>query len=179
MSNPIKTVGKFSEVNGLLKAVPGAELTDIEFILQGRKFERWYDKNKKMVAVLGMAVPALICVSTGLPPITLLSMAAQMVVPAFIPQQASHAYKAVDSVGAMAQAASGGGAFGLFSGDGAVLLHFLIIGFVTLIITTFLKFTGRGDLAPLVMFVAGGVMLLEVITLFNHIFGAVKTFLTA
>lgn len=172
----IKKVGTFTEVNTLRKCVPDAELYDLEFILQGRRFERWYDKNKKIIGVLASVTPALVGVMTGLSALQLVTMTASMVVPHLLHAPATHAFQVSDSVATMAQAS--GGALGLFSGDGAILLHFLIIGFVTLIITTFLKFTGRGDLAPLVMFVAGGVMLVEVIQLFNHIYSAVKTFLT-
>nr|WP_245204226.1 SpoIIIAC/SpoIIIAD family protein [Ammoniphilus resinae] len=53
----------------------------------------------------------------------------------------------------------------------------LIVGFLTLLVTTFLKFTGRGDLAPLVVFVGGGIILYEVIGLFNAIYKAIATFL--
>lgn len=74
-------------------------------------------------------------------------------------------------------AATSGGAFGFFSGHGVILLHMLIYGFLTLLISTFLKFTGRGDLVPLVVFVGGAVILYEVIGLFNDIYKAVAGFL--
>lgn len=74
-------------------------------------------------------------------------------------------------------AAGTAGAFGFFDGHGVILLHMLIYGFLTLLISTFLKFTGRGDLVPLVVFVGGAVILYEVIGLFNDIYNAVKTFL--
>lgn len=63
-----------------------------------------------------------------------------------------------------------------FSGHGVILLHMLIIGFLTLCVTTFLKFTGRGDLAPLVMFVGGAVILYECMELFNDIYKGVEAF---
>jgi hypothetical protein len=53
----------------------------------------------------------------------------------------------------------------------------LIIGFVTLVVSTFLKFTGRGDLIPLVMFVGGAVILKECLGLFHSIYRDVSTFL--
>lgn len=77
----------------------------------------------------------------------------------------------------LALAAGSTGGFGFFAGHGVILLHMLIVGFLTLIVTTFLKFTGRGDLAPLVVFVGGGVILYEVIQLFNAIYQAIATFL--
>ncbi|MBP1934872.1 SpoIIIAC/SpoIIIAD family protein [Ammoniphilus resinae] len=74
-------------------------------------------------------------------------------------------------------AATAAGGLGFFAGHGVILLHMLIVGFLTLLVTTFLKFTGRGDLAPLVVFVGGGIILYEVIGLFNAIYKAIATFL--
>lgn len=80
---------------------------------------------------------------------------------------------------AASQAAAASGAVGFFAGQGVILLHILIVGFLTLLVTTFLKFTGRGDLAPLVVFIGGGVILHETIGLFNSIYRDVATFLHA
>jgi hypothetical protein len=64
-----------------------------------------------------------------------------------------------------------------FHGHGVILLHMLTVGFVTLVVTTFLKFTGRGEIVPLVVFVSGGVVLYEVLQLFKDIYREVATFL--
>ncbi len=75
---------------------------------------------------------------------------------------------------ALAQAVVQQGSF--FEGHGVILLHMLIIGFLTLVVTTFLKFTGRGDLAPLVMFIGGGVILYEVLELFQALYNGIVNF---
>ena len=54
----------------------------------------------------------------------------------------------------------------------------LVVGFFTLVVSSFLKFTGRGDVIPLVAFVGGGIILYEVIGLFNDIYAACKTLLS-
>ena len=69
-----------------------------------------------------------------------------------------------------------GVATGFFKGQGAILLHMLIVGFLTLVITTFLKFTGRGDLGPLVVFVGGGIILYETLGLFQLIYQGIVNF---
>ena len=65
-----------------------------------------------------------------------------------------------------------------FGGKGAILLHMLVVGFFTLVVSSFLKFTGRGDIIPLVAFVGGGIILYEVIGLFNDIYAATKMLLS-
>lgn len=75
---------------------------------------------------------------------------------------------------AFAQAVVQKGSF--FDGHGVILLHMLIVGFLTLVVTTFLKFTGRGDLAPLVIFVGGGVILYETIELFQALYDGIVRF---
>jgi hypothetical protein len=119
-------------------------------LIEGRRFTRWYRKHKKLVSALaGIAIFG--------------TMKALKVSPFFLcgvvlPQLAIPV----------------AGTF--FSGHGVILLHMLIVGFLTLVVTTFLKFTGRGDLAPLVMFVGGAVILYECMQLFHDIYKGVETF---
>lgn len=148
-------IGKLSDVCLLRKWEPHLGLPEYEQILNGRSFARWYTKNRRMVNMLALSAPALALHLFGVSPAFLLPLLKGSAVPA--------------STGAVGS---------LFSGDGVILLHFLLIGFVTLIVTTFLKFTGRGDIAPLVVFVAGGVITLEVFQLFTHIYQGVKVFLS-
>lgn len=61
-----------------------------------------------------------------------------------------------------------------FFGDkGAILLHMLTAGFFILVVSSFLKFTGRGDWIPLVAFVGGSIILYEIVGLFSDIYAAV------
>jgi Stage III sporulation protein AC/AD protein family len=147
-----KTVGKLSHVCALQHVAPELNLFEYEQILEGRRFSRWYAKNKKAVdACAGIATFGAM---------KLLKVSPMFLIGTLFPQ--------------IAIPVAGGT---LFSGHGVILLHMLIIGFVTLVVTTFLKFTGRGDLAPLVMFVGGAVILYECLELFHDIYKAVATFL--
>ncbi len=67
--------------------------------------------------------------------------------------------------------------YSLMDGHGVILLNMLILGFITLLVTTFLKFTGRGDIVPLVAFVSGGIILYQVMGLFNDIYSGIAGFL--
>jgi hypothetical protein len=143
-----KVVGTFSKIRALRNAAPELNLFEYEQILEGRTFSRWYAKNRRAVDVCaGLATFGL--------------MTAFKVSPYFL----------------MPHLAVPVAAGALFSGDGRILLHMLIIGFVTLVISTFLKFTGRGDLIPLVMFVGGAVILKECLGLFHSIYRDIATFL--
>jgi hypothetical protein len=154
-----KVIGNLSSVAMLRKLEPDLSLVEIEQVLEGRTFARWYCKNKKVVNMLALSVPAFTLAMFGITPgmLPALFMAKGVAVTAY-------------AAGAAAQG------YSFWAGHGAILLHMLVVGFVTLVVTTFLKFTGRGDLAPLVVFVGGGVILYEVLGLFKAIYQAVATF---
>lgn len=156
-----KVVGSFSDVHLLRKLEPQLTVFELEHVLEGRAFTRWYLKNKKVVNMLAMAVPAFTMTMFGIEPFSFLQLAGHAVT-AFAPEG-----------GVVATAAQG---YSFWAGHGAILLHMLIVGFVTLVVTTFLKFTGRGDLAPLVVFVGGGIILYEVLGLFKAIYSGIATF---
>lgn len=139
-----EVVGTFSEVNMLRKSGISLEL------VEGRRFTRWYKRNKKVVGILTSVAVFILMKALHVTPYFLCGI--------LLPQLAIPV----------------AGTF--FSGHGVILLHMLIIGFLTLVVTTFLKFTGRGDLAPLVMFVGGAVILYECMQLFNDIYKGVQTF---
>lgn len=63
-----------------------------------------------------------------------------------------------------------------FEGHGVILLHMLVVGFLTLVVTTFLKFTGRGDLGPLVVFIGGAIILYETLELFQALYNGIVNF---
>lgn len=150
----MRTIGTISEINACKKMFPKAKLEDISAILNSRHFTRWYKKNHQIINTIAFTIPAftmtLFGITPGSPLFSLLNPAVT--------------------------AEAGTGSF--FQGQGAVLLHMLVVGFITLVLSSFLKFTGRGDFIPLVAFVAGGVILIEVINLFNSIYGAVRTLLS-
>lgn len=67
----------------------------------------------------------------------------------------------------------------MFSGDAKVLLFILMISFVTLVLSVYLRFTGVGaGFIPLLTFTAGVLVLLEIIKIFNKIYEAVAALLT-
>lgn len=153
----------FSEAATLLSTSPSLSPTDIATVYSTRRFARFVSRYAKPLTLLARCAPIV---------------ALTFFHPSFVHAAAAGAAVAVaSSAGAPGAPGEGEGAFGFFQGHGAILLHMLIVGFLTLLVTTFLKFTGRGDLAPLVVFVGGGVILYEVIQLFNDIYHAVKTFL--
>lgn len=59
---------------------------------------------------------------------------------------------------------------GFFDGQGRILLHIVVFGFVVLVITTYLKLTGRGEMIPLIVFVGGCVILNELMDLFRSLY---------
>lgn len=119
-------------------------------LIESRKFTRWYRKHKKKVGALASVAVFGLMKFLNVSPFFLCGI--------LLPQLAIPV----------------AGTF--FSGHGVILLHMLIVGFLTLVVTTFLKFTGRGDLAPLVMFVGGAVILYECMQLFHDIYKGVETF---
>lgn len=155
-----KVIGSFTQVNMLRKLEPQLTIFEVEHVLAGREFTRWYLNNKKVMNMIALAVPAFTMTMFGFEPITFLNLAAAVV-------------PALADPNVVTAAAQG---YSFWSGHGAILLHMLIVGFVTLVVTTFLKFTGRGDLAPLVVFVGGGVILYEVLGLFKAIYTGIATF---
>lgn len=149
-----------SEAFEMKKQIPLMKWRDIDTVAKSRKFIRWYLRNKKVVNTLAVLTPAFTLTLFDLSPAmshTLLTHSSDA-----IPVMASEVHTPPPS---------------FFSGHGVILLHMLLLGFITLVVTTFLKFTGRGDLAPLVVFVGGGVILYEVIGLFKDIYQEVATFL--
>lgn len=146
----IKSLGTFSELNALRKVAPDCSWDEYEEMMNGRSFTRWYRKNKKVMDRLAFSTPAFLMTAFKVSPMFLLGT---VFPPLAIPVAGT-----------------------FFSGHGVILLHMLIVGFLTLVVTTFLKFTGRGDLAPLVMFVGGGVILYECMQLFSDIYHGVETF---
>jgi hypothetical protein len=148
--NQIKTVGTFREIATLERMCPELNWFEYEQLIEGRSFTRWYVKNRKVINKLALATPAFAMTVFKVSPMFLLGT---LLPPIAIPVAGS-----------------------FFAGHGVILLHMLIIGFLTLVVTTFLKFTGRGDLAPLVMFVGGGVILYETLGLFKAIYTSVATF---
>lgn len=108
----IVTVGRLRELHLLEKIAPDLSWHDFEQVLQGRRFNRWYAKNKKAVDMLSLAAPVFTMTLFNVPPTFLLG---NLAIPAA----------------------------GFFSGHGVILLHMLIAGFLTLVVTTFLKFTGQ------------------------------------
>lgn len=164
-----KVVGTLSEVNLLRKLEPQLKLHEVEFVLQGRHFMRWYMKNESILLKgLSAGVPAAAVAMFG---VDLLNTAMLMSKGVSIKAAVGGA------IPAMAAASNFGPAFGFLNGPGGILLHFLGIGFLTLVIMTYLKLTGRGDLAPMVMFVSGIAILIEVIVLFKSLYTEVSTLL--
>lgn len=139
------------EVIGTIRELNALKNAGISFETIGsRKFTRWYNRNKKKVATLA-SVAVFVTMKT-------LKVSPYFMCGVLLPQIAIPV----------------AGTF--FSGHGVILLHMLIIGFLTLVVTTFLRFTGRGDLAPLVMFVGGAVILYECMQLFSDIYKGVQAF---
>jgi hypothetical protein len=152
-----QVVGNLGAVLTIKKKNPDLNFTDIEDLLGARAFTNWYKKNKKVINMLAMVTPSVICYMFG-------------VTPAFVFSGMEQAIPCITG-------GESSGGLGFFRGEGKILLHMLIAGFLTVVVTTFLKFTGRGDLIPLVVFVAGGIILKEVLALFQGIYNAVSTFL--
>lgn len=146
----IKSIGKWSEVKALQAVAPELNWYEYEQILEGRTFSRWYAKNKKAVNAIAMATPSVVMTMFGVSPMFLMGT---LLPPLAVPV-----------------------AGGFFDGHGVILLHMLVVGFLTMVVSTFLKFTGRGDLIPLVAFVGGGVILYETMQLFQDIYAGIKTF---
>lgn len=140
------------KVLGTLREVKAYREGDIEAIIESRPFTRWYRKHEKLVNRLAAIATFATLKAVKLSPFFLCGI----VLP--------HVALPVAAVGKF------------FDGYGVILLHMLIIGFLTLVVTTFLKFTGRGDLAPLVMFVGGAIILYECMGLFNAIYKGVQVF---
>lgn len=155
----VHVIGKLSEVIECQNTFPKFKYSDIDILLNSRKFIRWYKHNARVINACALATPivALSALNAVAPGFTL--------------------YNIVNPP-AVAVATGGTVVKANFLGDkGAILLHMLIIGFVTLIVSSFLKFTGRGDFIPLVMFVTGGIILYEVIGLFRDIYTGIATML--
>lgn len=139
------------EVLGTLSEVSAFERAGVPMELIGsRKFTRWYNKHKKKIGLLASVAVFLT--------MKVLKVSPYFMAGILLPQLAIPV----------------AGAF--FDGHGVILLHMLIIGFLTLVVSTFLKFTGRGDLIPLVAFVGGAIILYECMQLFSDIYKGVQTF---
>lgn len=170
MRQGFQVVGSFSEMTTLRNMFPEAHLTDLDLVLQLRKFRRWYVKNRKVMHTLALVVPVATIALYQISPEFFTTLATT-------PSPASEAIPAMASLPVMDPGNDRVSDTSFFSGHGAILLHMLTVGFVTLVVTTFLKFTGRGDIVPLVVFVSGAVILYEVIGLFKAIYSEVETFL--
>jgi hypothetical protein len=166
----IRSVGTFSDITACQDIFPYASLDDIHAILNSRKLIRWYKHNYKVINMLAITAPTFALTLFNVMPGTLIyqyltssTAISFSSIPATVPG-------IVNVVGAGTTVPTS-----FFGGKGAILLHMLVVGFFTLVVSSFLKFTGRGDLIPLVAFVGGGIILYEVIGLFNDIYGAIKT----
>lgn len=139
-------------------------LRDIQTVAKTRRFTQWYLRNNKIVNVCAFFAPTAAFTLFNISPEFLHTLFSFSPSPEAVPAMAPPAHNGMPSKD-------------FFSGHGVILLHMLVLGFVTLVITTFLKFTGRGDLAPLVVFVGGGVILYEVLGLFKALYQEIETFL--
>lgn len=172
----LKEISDMGEIQECVEALPKLKAGDITAVISCRRFVRWYDKNGKVISVLLGLAPAFGMIMHGFTASTAIvafGTPAGSTVHAFPSAVASIALKEGAKEGAKAVATEGG----FFSGHGKILLHMLIVGFVTLVVSSFLKFTGRGDLIPLIAFVGCSVILLEVLRLFGDIYTAIKTFI--
>lgn len=149
---------------------------DYEGTLRSRKFTRWYKRNKKTINTLVLTAPAFA--------FTLFHMDAQVF--EYLRKDATMYVLAANEYytppptnqGDLIPVNGTGVGQSFFQTHGVILLHMLIMGFLTLVVTTFLKFTGRGDLIPLIAFVGGGAILYEVLGLFMDIYQAILKFLS-
>ena len=154
----VHVIGKLSEIYECKTNFPKLKYSDMNLLLNSRKFTHWYKSNQRVINFLALAAPSITIniLNATIPSNTLFEM--------INPSMAV-------STGTVVQTS-------FWGGKGAILLHMLVVGFFTLVVSSFLKFTGRGDFIPLVAFVGGGIILYEVIGLFNDIYGAVKTLLS-
>lgn len=157
MRKDFRVLGKLSDVVDIRKEYPEVSWKELEKVSQLRKFRRWCEQNKGFIHACALATPIMVTVLFQLAPSMTHTLVTSEAVPAFATTDTSPA--------------------SIFSGHGVILLHMLVLGFVTLVVTTFLKFTGRGEIIPLVVFVGGGVILLEVLKLFKAIYHEVETFI--
>ena len=143
-------------------------------IVGSRSFVRWFINNKKAISVLLVATPVFALASFGLTSSFGLNLLTQPIVPSF-PGSVNELMPAIPNTVACVATKAVSGNASFFSGNGVILLHIMIMGFFTLVVSSFLKFTGRGDMIPLVAFIGGMLILKEVIGLFNDVYGAIKT----
>lgn len=155
--------GTYEEIQMVRSYFDNTSMQDIHALLGTRRFSRWYADNRKVIKKLAIVTPIFALALHGLTGELALTLFAD---PAMVASTLAPPAK-----GAVVQTS-------FFGGKGAILLHMLVAGFFTLVVSSFLKFTGRGDLIPLVAFVGGGIILYEVIGLFNDIYLAIKTMLS-
>lgn len=161
MKKPYAVLCSLSEVEQWRRLYPDLDLKEVVLVAKSRNFLRWIRRNRKLLYGLAFITPTIT--------LSLFNLSPEMLSTLFIPTH--------EAVPAFAVNNPPTPSVNFFSGNGVILLHMLIVGFVTLVITTFMKFTGRGDLAPLVAFVGGGVILYEVLGLFKSIYQEIATFL--
>lgn len=177
----LKKNGTVDDIMECTKLFPKAEISDVNTILGSRRFIRWCMNNKKVIAALTIATPAFAFTMYKLVPgsfaLEVLNAGKRAVDTSTVDlfsRTGSNVIAGDGAVSTFAAAAAGGG---FFAGKGVILLHMLVCGFFTLVVSSFLKFTGRGDLIPLVAFVGGAAILYEVIGLFTDIYSAIATML--
>lgn len=177
---PDKSIGKllggsnagssidFSEC---LERFPKATYEDIETILKGRRFIEWYSKNGRMISLLISLTPAVAYSLVKLPIFNgfLNTNVSPVMSSAFQIVEAA----TEDNKVPLPKAFTAEIKPGFMSGVGYIILHVMVIGFLSLVVGTFLKFTGRGDLVPILTFISGGVILYECCTLFYAIYEAI------
>lgn len=176
----LKSKGTIEDITECRNFFPDASMKDVEVIVGSRSFVRWCGRHKGAIAGLLVCVPTFAMKLFGL---ELGSFALSLFThKSTVAYGTSHAATVAyggthGAVAAMAAPAAAPTTVptNFFGGKGAILLHMLIVGFLTLVVSSFLKFTGRGDLIPLVMFIGGAVILYEVIGLFTDIYTAIKT----
>jgi hypothetical protein len=184
----LKRSGKIEDVIECREAFPKASIGDIEAIVKCRSFVRWYTKNSKAINAIIIGLPAFSLALYGLDnssftlnmltePSTVAYAMEPTAIVAFGTPVDTPVLSGLPSAVAAAATPAAAPSASFFNGHGVILLHMLVVGFITMVVCSFLKFTGRGDLIPLVMFVGGAVILYEVIGLFNAIYGAIKTLL--
>jgi hypothetical protein len=170
----LRNRGAIDEILECRTLFPDNTIAGASAILGSRQFIRWYTNNKKVATAVIVATPLFALTAFGLHGSLGLSILAQPI-PSF-PGTVEHVVPAFPmAVTTLAPVGLATSNVSFFSGNGVILLHIMLVGFFTLIVSSFLKFTGRGDMIPLVAFIGGAIILKEVIGLFNQIYGAIRT----
>lgn len=173
------SAGNCIDFKECMEKFPKASYGDLEVILKSKKFIEWYNKNGKKVMVIIAFLPYIAKALAGLPVFHQFLSVGPQAVPCGTFQLAEAAVEATEKLEPSLPAAFTAPVKpGLLSDKGYILLHIMVLGFISLVISTFLKFTGRGDLIPLITFVGGCVVLYECIGLFWSIYESIVYVLT-